>query len=56
MNQYGWSCGVAYQEVPRNSYLGSNPESWVLQFHPTKFHYKVAILNLFVRQSFAVSG
>ena len=44
VNQIGWACGVAYQGVPRNSWLGSNAESWILHHNPAKLEYKVCIL------------
>nr|XP_039255973.1 E3 ubiquitin-protein ligase Midline-1-like [Styela clava] len=40
VNKDGWAVGVAYRNVPRNSWLGSNDSSWILHYNPTKREYK----------------
>ncbi|CAK8695933.1 unnamed protein product [Clavelina lepadiformis] len=40
VNRDGWAVGVAYREVARNSWLGSNDASWILHYNAAKFEYK----------------
>jgi len=40
-NGDGWAVGLAYKDVARNSWLGSNESSWILHYNAVKKSYKV---------------
>ena len=43
-NGDGWAVGLAYKDVARNSWLGSNESSWILHYNAVKKSYKVMII------------
>ena len=48
VNEDGWAVGLAYYDVARNSWLGSNKSSWILHYNGNS-NYKVGYLLFLIK-------